>query len=105
MKSIFTSDFNTCAVTHIHRGARRIEVHHVFGASNRKKSTEDGYVIPVIAEIHPNGASASQAECYRLTGLTLKQLDTRMKEACQEHWEAHRGTREEFIARYGRNYL
>ncbi len=105
MKSIFTSDFNKCAVTNIYRGARRIEAHHVFGAANRKRSTEYGYVVPLIAEIHPNGASVSESECKRLTGMSVKELDTMLKQRCQEHYEAHRGTREDFIKEFGRNYL
>lgn len=106
MKSIFTSDFNCCAVTHIYKGARRIEVHHVFGASNRKRSTEYGFVIPLIAEIHPNGASANEAECKRLTGLSLKELDLSLKRACQDHYENRLcKSREQFINEFGRNYL
>ena len=103
--SIFTSDFNVCAVTHIYRGARRIEVHHIFGGANRKKSTEDGFTVPLIAEIHPNGASASDTVCKEFTGMTLKQLDTMLKQRCQEHWESQGRSREEFIERYGKNYL
>ena len=105
LKSIFTSDLNKCAVTHIYRGLRRIEVHHVFGAANRRRSTQYGYVIPLVAEIHPNGASASDKECQRLTGLTLKELDLRLKQECQYHYEKHHGTRDDFIKEFGRNYL
>ena len=105
MKSIFTSDFDICAVTFMYRGFRRIEVHHVFGAANRRRSTQYGYVIPLVAEIHPNGASASDKECKRLTGLTLKELDIKLKQKCQAHYEKHHGTREDFIAEFGRSYL
>ena len=87
MKSIFTSDFNKCAVTHIYRGARRIEVHHVFGASNRKRSTEYGFVVPLVDVIHPNGAAASDKECLRLTGKTLKEFDLYLKQRCQDYYE------------------
>lgn len=105
LKSIFTSDFNKCAITHIYRGARRIEVHHVFGAANRKRSTEYGYVIPLVAEIHVNGSAASDKECKRLTGKTLKELDLWLKQKCQEDFERRHGTRERFIELFGRNYL
>lgn len=106
MKSIFTSDFNCCAVTHIYRGARRIEVHHVFGASNRKRSTEYGYVIPLVAEIHPNGAHLSPEECKRLTGMTVNELDLKLKQSCQRHFEDVLGkSRKQFIEEFGRNYL
>lgn len=105
MKSIFTTDFNVCAVTHIYRGARRIEIHHVFGAANRKKSTRRGFVIPLIAEIHPNGAFRNEAECKRLTGRTLKELDHELKATCQRYYEMVYGTRNDFIEEFGRNYL
>ena len=105
MKSIFSTDFNVCAVTHIYRGARRIEIHHVFGAANRKKSTRRGFVIPLIAEIHPNGAYRNEAECKRLTGRTLKELDRDLKATCQRYYERVYGTRKDFIEEFGRNYL
>lgn len=105
MKSIFTTDFNVCAVTHIYRGARKIEMHHVFGAANRKKSTRRGFVIPLIAEIHPNGAFRNEAECKRLTGRTLKELDNDLKATCQRYYERVYGTRNDFIEEFGRNYL
>ena len=107
LKSIFTSDFNKCAVTHIYRGARRIEVHHVYGgaSSRRKRSAEYAYVIPLVAEIHPNGSAASDKECKRLTGLTLKELDLKLKQTCQEDFEKRHGTRESFIELFGRSYL
>ena len=105
MKSIFTTDFNVCAVTHIYRGARRIDIHHVFGAANRKKSTRRGFVIPLIAEIHPNGAFRNEAECKRLTGRTLKELDNDLKATCQRYYERVYGPRKEFIEEIGRNYL
>lgn len=105
MKSIFTSDLNKCAVTHIYKGARRIEVHHVFGAANRKRSERYGFVVPLVAEIHPNGAAANDKECKRLTGRNLKDLDLLLKQTCQRYYEDHIGTRREFLDEFGRNYL
>ncbi len=105
MKSIFTTDFDTCAVTHIHRGARRIELHHVFGASNRKKSTRRGFVCPLVDVCHVNGSAANDKECKRLTGMTLKELDTMLKETCQKYYETNYGSRQDFINEFGRNYI
>lgn len=106
MKSIFTDDFTRCYVTGIYKTSGRIEIHHIFGASNRKRSTEYGFVIPLVAAIHPNGASANNKECFLLTGLTLKELDTMLKRKCQEYYETKLGkTREQFINEFGRNYL
>ena len=33
-----------------------IERHHVFGGAYRKKSEKYGFVVPLTAEVHPNGA-------------------------------------------------
>lgn len=106
MKSIFTTDFDKCAVTNIYKGARRIEVHHVFGASNRKRSEKYGFVVPLVAEVHPNGAAASNKECERLTGLTLKELDIKLKQTCQTYYETRLGkSRQQFIEEFDRSYL
>lgn len=105
MRSIFTKDFDKCAITNIYKGARRIEVHHAFGAANRKKSTKRGFVVPLIAEIHPNGAFRDEKECRRLTGRSLKDLDLYLKQTCQQYYERVYGTRADFIEEFGRNYL
>lgn len=105
MKSILTHNLNKCYITGIYRGARRIECHHVYGAVNRKRSTRYGFIVPLIAEIHPNGAAANDRECRRLTGYSLKELDTYLKQKCQRYYEANIGTREQFVAEFGRNYL
>lgn len=103
MRSIFTDDFRTCYIT----GQRgHVEVHHIFPASNRTRSTFYGYVVPLLAPIHPNGAQRSDKECKKLTGMTIKQLDTSLKQACQMHFENELGkSREEFIQEFGKNYL
>lgn len=81
-------------------------MHHVFGASNRKRSTEYGFVVPLVAEIHPNGARADEGECFRLTGMSLRQLDQELKRACQEYYERRLGkSRQQFVDEFGRNYL
>ena len=103
LESIFTTDLDRCFVTK-QRG--RIEIHHVFGAANRKRSTEYAFVVPLLAEIHPNGASASDKACRQLTGRSLKEIDAGLKRACQRYYEVELGkTREEFIEEFGRSYL
>lgn len=97
-------DMNKCYVTGIRSGI--IERHHVFGASNRTRSTFYGFVVPLIASIHPNGARRSDKECKRLTGITTQELDIKLKQRCQEHYENELGrSREEFIQEFGKNYL
>lgn len=81
-------------------------MHHVFGASNRKRSTEYGFIVPLVADIHPNGSGACESECKRLTGMTLKELDTKLKQSCQKYYEDVLGkSRQQFIEEFGRNYL
>ena len=105
MTSIFTNDFDTCAITHIHRGARRIECHHVYGGANRKRSTRYGFVIPLVDVIHINGSAANDKECKRLTGRSLKDLDLYLKRTCQRYYETNIGTRRQFLDEFGRSYL
>lgn len=106
MKSIFTDDFNRCYITGVYRTRGRIEVHHIYPASNRKRSDKYGFCIPLLASIHPNGSSANNKECFLLTGMTLKELDTMLKKKCQLYYETKLGkTRDEFINEFGRNYL
>ena len=96
-----------CYITGIREGSgHRIERHHVFGAANRTRSTFYGFVVPLVAEIHPNGAAASDKECQALTGMSLKELDLKLKQECQEYYEkVLKKSREQFIEEFGRNCL
>ena len=97
-------DMNTCYVTGISSGI--IERHHVFCGAYRTRSTFYGFVLPLTASIHPNGSRRSDKDCKRLTGMTIKQLDTKLKQKCQEYYENELGkSREEFISEFGQNYL
>lgn len=55
MKSIITNDKEHCFLC----GSKRwIEIHHIFGGSNRKHSTKYGLVVPLCHDCHnepPNG--------------------------------------------------
>ena len=83
--SIMTDDLDTCYIC----GRDRTQVHHVFGASNRNHSTEDGLFIPVCAECHE--------KIHKFNPIALKQEGQR----CYE--KTH--SREEFMKRYGKNYI
>ena len=90
--SVFTDDMDSC----IYTGSPLVERHHIFGASNRKRSEKYGFVVPLRYDLHPNGASASQAGSL---------LDIKLKQKAQEYYEQHYGTREDFIKEFGKNYL
>ena len=73
-----------------------MEVHHIFNKYNKKRSEQYGFVVPLRPDLHPNGVHA---------GKDAKLIDTRLKRMAQEYFEAHYGTREQFIAEFGRSYL
>lgn len=74
------------------------ERHHVFGGSNRKRSEVYGYVVPLHPSLHPNGVHFIRTE-------ESLRLDTYLKQRCQMDYEAHHGSRTEFIQEFGKNYL
>ena len=90
--SVFTDDMEHCMFT----GSAPVERHHIFGASNRKKSEKHGFVVPLRPDLHPNGVFA---------GKDAKSIDLKLKTMAQEYFEKHYGDRNDFIRLYGRNYL
>ena len=71
--------------------------HHIFyGTSNRKNSERLGLKVWLCFE-HHNGSNE---------GVHFnKKLDNLLKKRAQEYYENNIGTREEFLATFGRNYL
>lgn len=97
-------NMSACYITGMTKGI--IERHHVFGAANRTRSTFYGFVVPLLAEIHPNGAGRSDKACQSLTGASTKDIDRRLRQECQKFYEEELGkTREQFIEEFGKNYL
>lgn len=96
-------DMDQCYITGIRAGI--IERHHVFGAANRTRSTFYGFVVPLVAEIHPNGARRDDKRCQELTGMSVKTLDHELKADCQAYYEEHIGNRDQFVKEFGKNYL
>lgn len=93
--SILTKDLERC----IECGRYGVELHEVFfGTSNRKLSIEDGLVIPLCSVKHHHG---------NLIGIHQdKELNEKWKKKAQEKWQDYYGkTKEDFRARYGKNYL
>lgn len=73
-----------------------LHTHEIFFGRNRQLSIQDGYTMRLCGNHH------------NLSGEGIhfnKPLDLYWKRKAQEHWEANRGTREQFIERYGRSYL
>lgn len=91
--SIFTDDLNKCIIT---GRTDHIERHHVFGSFNRKRSEKYGFIVPLHAEIHPNGAFC--------TAENWKEVDFWMKAECQAYYLKHYGDRDSWYAEFGRFY-
>ena len=93
--SIITNDLEHC----IECGNKNIELHEVmFGGRNRNKSIEDGLVIPLCKKYHHRG---------NLVGIHKdKELNLKYKKIAEERWlEYYNKNVDDFIKRYGKNYL
>lgn len=90
--SIMTGDMTTC----YRCGSRRwIEIHHIFGGSNRNTSTEYGFIVPLCHYCHnepPDGVHHN------------KKNSDALKRVAQAKFEREH-SREDFIKLIGRNYL
>lgn len=76
-----------------------LEKHHIFfGTANRRKADEDGCWVYLCPTHHRSERGVHGAYGGKLK-LTLQRK-------CQLEWQARYGkTEQDFIARYGRNYL
>lgn len=92
LTSVLTDDMDHCMFT----GSNQVERHHVYGGCYKKKSEARGFTAPLRPDLHPNGVFA---------GPQAKDVDMRLKTMCQEYYEAHYGTRKEFIEEFGKSYL
>lgn len=93
--SILVKQLDKCYICGTSSG---VALHEVFyGTANRKKSKEDGMVIPLCG-VHHN-----------MSGVGVhynKELDLRLKQYAQRVWmKYYNKTEEDFIDRFGQNYL
>jgi hypothetical protein len=68
----------------------------VFVGPNRGKSEEDGFIIPLVPELHNMGPYGVHFN---------RRLDLEFKKRCQQRYENIKGSREEFPNRYGKSWL
>ena len=80
-----------CGATHY------LELHHIFyGTANRKISDADGCVV-WLCQRHHTGAGSVHGN---------RKIDLTLKARCEVAWlEKYNKTIEDFIKRYGKNYL
>ena len=93
--SIFTDDMNRCIIT---GRSDHIERHHIFAGrlGLRTKSEAYGFVVPLHASVHPNGAFC--------TAENWKEIDNQLKRECQRYYEEHYSTREDWYREFGQYY-
>ena len=86
--SLFTDDLEHCIIC----GVKKNHLHEIFFGSNRKKSMQYGFVIPLCTEHHAEmHINKDWQEYWHVKG--------------QEYWEEFIGSREEFIKVFGKSYL
>ena len=75
-----------------------LHLHHVMFGRNRKKADEDGLTV-YLCYYHHEGT-------YGVHGRNGHELDEKLKTIAETRWcEFYNKTPEDFIKRYGRNYL
>lgn len=94
MKSIinYKKECYVCGTTN------NLHLHHVMFGRNRKKADEDGLTVYLCYE-HHEGTNG-------VHGKNGHELDYRLKRDAEVRWcEFYNKTPEQFMKRYGRNYL
>ena len=79
-------------------GSPYVQKHHIFSGSKRKFAEKYGYIIPLCMTHHTGD------EGIHLHG-NSNALALSWKRKAQQHYEAHYGTREDFIRECGKSYL
>lgn len=93
-ESIFTTDLTKCYITGSTKASgAEIHIHHVFGASNKTNSEKYHFLMPLRADWHDLADYGIHFN---------RELDLKVKRACQEYWLKHYGTKDEFIAIFGK---
>lgn len=98
MESIIQKDRDHCFICGMNTNLEPLDCHHVFGASNRKKSEQYGLKV----YIHHN-------KCHIFGENSVHKnakVDRALKKLVQKKAMHHYGwTTEEFIRRFGKNYI
>lgn len=96
-RSIMQKNPTECYICGRNGNGDRLEKHHVLGGSNRDFSEADGLYVMLCGErCHRNGKIAAHR---------CRATSDYLAEEAQSAYEHCIGSHEEFMARYGRNYL
>ena len=89
--SIFTDDLEHCIIC----GNKKDNLHEIIYGSNRLKSMEYGFVLPLCFNHHVGDRGIH----------SNRELDLYYKRKCQEYFEDNIGDRIDFIRIFGKSYL
>lgn len=93
-KNIIIKDLDSCFIC----GKRPAEIHHTMFGKNRKKATEDGLVVALCYEHHRGR--------FGVHGSDGHDIDLQLKKISEQKWLEYYGKDiNDFISRYGKNYL
>jgi len=92
--SVLQEDLGYCFVT----GSTNVCIHHIFGASNRKRSESYGFVVAIEPRLHNMHKGSIHDN-------PNKGLDLKLKQMAQTYYESHIGNREDFISEFGKSWL
>lgn len=95
MKSILQTDESKCFICGRNGGYWGLDVHHVWGASFKKKSEKYGLLVRLCHDTCHLGGVHKDADLNR-------KLRAYAQKKAMEHYEL---TKEEFIKLFGKNYL
>jgi len=96
MKSIITKNLSECYVCKVQYN---IQMHHVLFGSKRKCADQDGLIVPLCIWHHTGSNLAVHSKNGHL-------LDLKLKRIAEKKWLEYYGKSiEDFIERYGENYL
>jgi len=96
-KSIIQDDYTKCFLCGANGSYDHLEEHHVFGGANRKLSEKDGMKVRLCGnKCHRNGKMSVHHDA--ITSIKLKRI-------AQMIWIKKYGSKEDFMKRYGKNYL
>ena len=95
MSKSILQDIKKCYVC---GSVKYLHLHHIIFGKNRKKADEDGLVVYLCYNHHEGTMGVH--------GKKGHELDTILKTRAEQRWlEYYNKTKEEFVERYGRNYL
>ena len=92
MFSVFTDDMEHCIIT----GSPEVHIHHIFNKHSKALSEKYGFMLPLRPDWHNMSDHGIHFD---------REMDFYWRRRCQEYYEIHYGSKEDFIKEFNSNYL